>query len=125
MYGLKIPAQLSRGRIQSHHAVGVQVHSLSVPAVEAVCGVSDGDEDQATFGIDGHRTPRAGARAILPAIRPPGFVARLAGPWHRMEPPNQFTGPGVKRPGIPAGPFAWSFLHRRPKNDQTLIDCGW
>src|SRR5580698_10119956 len=89
MDGLKMPFILPGNGIHGHHGIGEQVvaRAISTPVIRS--WAAERHIYDAAFFIHGHvPAPDVDARAFLPAVVEPGFVARFAGTRHGVKLPE-------------------------------------
>ena len=105
MNRLEIPGELARLRVEDDQGVAKQIIAGTIATPEIRGRRAEGQEDQATLGIDRRETPDVRSRAVLPAIASPRVVTDLTWPRDRVEAPYQFAGVNVPGPYVASGPF--------------------
>ena len=118
---LEVPDAFAGAGVEGEHAVGEEVVSNAVGAVEIEGGRAGGGEDHAEFRIDGEAGPGVRAAGDLPGVFGPGFVAELAGPGDGVEDPAKLAGFGVPGADMP-GRARQRFGNRAAEDDHVLKD---
>src|ERR1700736_1991437 len=97
VHELEVPLPQPGLEIDADEGVAKQIVPRPRSAVEVRRGILDRQVDQAEILIHRDLRPHAGVPVDCPGIALPALVAELAGPWNRVEGPEQFSRAGVKR----------------------------
>src|SRR5581483_4034285 len=92
MRGLVIPEKLAGARIERKQAIGVEIRSVAIGAVEVVGRRAGGEVRDASLFINRELAPRVCSADVLPGLRRPRLVARFSWTRHRVECPRQLSG---------------------------------
>ena len=123
MDGLEVPQPLAGLRLEREDAVGKQILSDAIRAVEVVVGRSERDVDDAARFVDRHRAPVVHAADVLVGVLRPRVVAELARQRHRVELPFLLAGDHVVGADV-SRRVDERFAGRRSEDEQVLPDLA-
>ena len=116
-----MPDSLAGFGVQGKQAVGEEVVSKAVCAVEIECCRAGWGIDDAAFTVECHAGPVVGCATLLPGVFGPGVISEFAGMGNGVERPAQFAGANVISADV-AGRGRQSFRIASTHNKQVFVD---
>src|SRR5207342_1193047 len=107
-------AQFPGCRLQRHHAVGVEVRSFAIAAIETIRRIAGRKKGQTPLAVNRDPAPETGAASVLPAVRSPRIISGLTRMGRQVESPRQFSRAQIVGSGVAARTAAWPLRSRRP-----------
>lgn len=123
MHHLKMPEALAGAGVESEEAVGEEIGSSAVDAVEIVFRAGSGRIDDPTLFVERELTPDIGAADSIPCAGRPCFVTELAGMRDGVEGPDDAAGANVEGSQI-AGRGAIALIGGRAQDEQVFENAA-